>query len=61
MSQIQVSKTLKQLGFKVPPKRKMQCSDASDQLRDNDNDRQKDATQPSLTVLEEGLSLRKPL
>ncbi|CAA2975871.1 Hypothetical predicted protein [Olea europaea subsp. europaea] len=61
MSQIQVSKTLKQLGFKVPPKRKMQCSDASDQLRDNDNDLQKDATQPSLTVLEEGLSLRKPL
>lgn len=60
ISQIQVSKTLKQLGFKVPPKKKMQHSGASDQLRDNDSDLQKDATQPNLTVLE-GLSLRKPL
>ncbi|KAL2527378.1 timeless family protein [Abeliophyllum distichum] len=61
ISQIQVSKTLKQLGFKVPPQKKMQGSGASDQLRDNDRNLQKDATQPSFTVLEEGSSLRKPL
>ncbi|KAK4431393.1 hypothetical protein Salat_0901400 [Sesamum alatum] len=55
ISKMQVSKTLKQLGFKVPARAKMQGSDASIQLGTN----KRDLTRGSITA-EESSSLRKP-
>ncbi|KAL0304360.1 UNVERIFIED_CONTAM: hypothetical protein Sradi_6304100 [Sesamum radiatum] len=55
ISKMRVAKTLKQLGFKVPTRTKMQRSDASIQLGTN----KRDPTRGSLTA-EESSSLRKP-
>ncbi|KAL0400652.1 UNVERIFIED_CONTAM: hypothetical protein Slati_4095100 [Sesamum latifolium] len=55
ISKMRVAKTLKQLGFKVPARAKMQRSDASIQLGTN----KRDPTRGSITA-EESSSLRKP-
>ncbi|KAI3458065.1 hypothetical protein Pfo_014728 [Paulownia fortunei] len=61
ISKMQVSKTLKQLGFKVPAKAKMQSSDASKRFRDNKRDLSRGTTHPNLTIADESSSLRKPM
>ncbi|KAL0299623.1 UNVERIFIED_CONTAM: hypothetical protein Sradi_6622100 [Sesamum radiatum] len=55
ISKMRVAKTLKQLGFKVPARAKMQRSDASIQLGTN----KRDLTRGTITA-EESSSLRKP-
>ncbi|KAL8557351.1 hypothetical protein ACS0TY_004691 [Phlomoides rotata] len=59
ISKMQVSKRLKQLGFKVPAKAKR--SDASSELLDNEKDLSKGSTDPNSTLTKKRSSLSKPM
>ncbi|KZV33466.1 protein timeless [Dorcoceras hygrometricum] len=62
VSAMRISETLKQLGFKVPAKKKMQNSGALNKLKHGSSrDRPRNAMQPNLSVINKNSSLRKPI
>lgn len=58
---MQVSKMLKQLGFKVPVKAKRKKSDASNELLDNERDLSKGSSDPNSTLAKKSSSSSKPM
>ncbi|KAL8049542.1 hypothetical protein ABFX02_06G026100 [Erythranthe guttata] len=60
ISKLQVSKTLKQLGIKVPAEAKMQSSSASNRLRKNNRDLSRGTTHHHSTTADKSSLLKEP-
>ncbi|CAK9176951.1 unnamed protein product [Ilex paraguariensis] len=61
VSPVQISKKLKQLGFKIPPKKRKLHAGGADQLGEEERKMGSGITHPDLNDLEESSSRRQPL